>query len=248
MTSLSSVATFLPYPAFPYTMYFKIRLLFSAAAICFGNWVAQAQVPDSISVTAEPTPAIAPDSTSPPRPSAIKRFFTDGYPNPRRAALLSTIIPGAGQAYNKKWWKLPLVYGAIGTALYFEVDNIKQYHKLRDNYKLLVDGNPDTNPTEAPYNQIDAASMKAYRDQWRRYVEYSSIALGLTYLLQITDAFVDAHLNNFDVSDDLSLQFKPKMDAAPGLGATFGVGLSLQFGRSRPVQRPSVHSPTSISP
>lgn len=198
--------------------------------ICCCIRVAQAQEPDSVTVELAPPPAI--DSSGPPpdRPSFVRRFFTDDYPRPGRAALLSAVLPGAGQVYNKKWWKVPIVYGALGTALYFEIDNIKQYRELRDNYRWLVDEDPGTNPTEEPYVFLDATTMRDYRDQWRRYVEFSTIVLGFTYLLQVTDAFVDAHLNSFDVSDDLSLRFQPKFDATAGLGTTFGVGVSLQFG------------------
>jgi len=195
-----------------------------------------AQQPDSLRILTDSIPTTTPDSSAvleKKKDGFVRRFFAKDYPKPRRAALLSLILPGAGQAYNKRWWKLPIVYGVLGGMVWLEVDNVKQYRELRDNYRLLVDGDPNTNPTEPPYNQIDATSMKTYRDQWRRYVEQTSLFLGLAYLLQVTDAFVDAHLRSFDVSDDLSLRFQPKMDATPGFGATFGVGASLQFGTNR---------------
>jgi len=209
-----------------------VRLLFFGI-LCFASWTANAQQPDTLLILPDSVKAVVQDSAASRKQFFLKRFFAKDYPNPRRAALLGFILPGAGQVYNKKWWKLPIVYGALGTALYFEIDNIKQYRELRDNYKWLVDGDPNTNPTEPPYNQIDATSMKGYRDQWRRYVELSSITLGLVYLLQVTDAYVDAHLHSFDVSDDLSLRFQPKIDASSGLGATFGASVSLQFGTAR---------------
>lgn len=209
-----------------------MRFLFSLILVlaCFE---VQAQQPDTVLVLPDTTAGILSDSIAPSGRSPIRRFFTKDYPKPGRAALLSLILPGAGQAYNKRWWKLPLVYGALGGMLWLEVDNVRQYRALRDNYRLLVDGDPDTNPSEFPYTQIDATTMKSYRDQWRRYVEQTSLALGLVYLLQVTDAFVDAHLRNFDVSDDLSLRFHPKLDATTGLGPAFGFGVSLQFGRPK---------------
>ena len=94
-----------------------------------------------------------------------------------------------------------------------------------------MDEDPNTNPTEEPYIYMDATTLKGYRDQWERYVEISSLILGLIYLLQVTDAYVDAHLHSFDVSDDLSLRFQPKIETTSGFGATFGAGVSLQFGR-----------------
>jgi hypothetical protein len=211
-------------------MAFQFRFIFFLI-IFLNGFFAKAQQPDSMLVLPD-SAALAQTDSATKRPGPVRRFFTKDYPKPGRAALLA-IVPGAGQAYNRKWWKIPIVWGAIGTALYFEIDNVKQYRELRDNYELLVDGDPNTNPSEPPYNQLDETAMKNYRDQWRRYVEINSLILGLLYMMQIADAYVDAHLNRFDVSDDLSLRFQPKMEAAPGFGATFGVGASLHFGGSR---------------
>jgi hypothetical protein len=213
-------------------MRFQIRFLFPFILLLAG-FTANAQQPDSLRIVQDSTVEISTDSVVKKKGGPIHRFLAKDYPKPGRAALLSLILPGAGQAYNKKWWKLPIVYGALGTAVYFEIDNVKQYRELRDNYELLVDNDPNTNPTEPPYNQIDAVSMKTYRDQWRRYVEVNSLVLGILYLMQVADAYVDAHLTTFDVSDDLSLRFQPKMEAVPGFGATFGAGVSLHFGQSR---------------
>ncbi|MCA0238556.1 MAG: DUF5683 domain-containing protein [Bacteroidetes bacterium] len=186
------------------------------------------------------TKVLLPDSTNlalvdsvekPHRTGFVRRFFSKDYPNPRKAAFLSLALPGAGQAYNRHWWKLPIVYGAIGGMTWLEIQNVKQYRKLRDNYILLVDGDDNTNPTESPYNQIDATSMKAYRNQWRKYVEQTSLGLGLVYLLVAADAFVDAHLQRFDVSDDLSLRLKPQAETMPMGGPVFGVGIQLALGR-----------------
>lgn len=202
---------------------------------------AKAQEPDSsLLVFPDSIMVVQRDSMAPAsKQRFVKRFWSKDYPNPRRAALLAFVLPGAGQVYNKKWWKVPIVYVGLGTVLYFEIDNIRQYRALRDNYKWLVDDDPDTNPTEPPYNRLDANSLRNYRDQWRRYVEINSILLGVAYLMQVTDAYVDAHLHSFDVSENLSLRFRPKMETTYGLGATFGAGVSLQFGRSRPQKSPT---------
>jgi hypothetical protein len=137
-------------------------------------------------------------------------------------------LPGAGQAYNKKWWKIPIVWGALGGIAYGTFDTRKTYHELRDNYILLVDGDPNTNPTESPYNTFDATRTKTYRDTYRGYTEKWFLALGVTYLLVVTDAFVDAHLSRFDVSDDLSLRFRPSIETTYGL-PVFGIGISLSL-------------------
>jgi hypothetical protein len=160
--------------------------------------------------------------------SLVHRVLFKGYPNPRTAALLSFILPGAGQAYNKKWWKIPIVWGALGGIAYGTFDTQKTYHELRDNYILLVDGDPNTNPTESPYNTFDATRTKTYRDTYRGYTEKWFLALGVTYLLVVTDAFVDAHLSRFDVSDDLSLRFRPSIETTSGI-PVFGFGISLSL-------------------
>lgn len=202
---------------------------------CFPALVLQAQVRDTLRLAPDTSGVTAVSDTAQQaeKPGLVKRFFSKDYPNPKKAVILSFIFPGAGQAYNKKWWKLPIVYGALGGVLYVELNNLGEYRRLRDNYKLLVDGDNTTNPTESPYIYLDATSMKQYRDQWRRYVEQSSLVLGLAYILTATEAFVDAHLSRFDVSDDLSLRLSPKAQPLPGLGISIGIGVTLQFGRPR---------------
>jgi hypothetical protein len=213
-------------------MKFRTVLLLFSVVLC--THLLHAQEPARPVVLLPDSTAMAPSdtgTTQQARDGFVRRFFTSKYPNPRKAAFLSLALPGAGQAYNKSWWKIPIVYGAIGGVTWVEVDNVKQYRKLRDNYKLLVDGDDNTNPTESPYDRIDATTMKKYRDQWRKYVEQTSLVLGLVYLLGAADAFVDAHLHSFDVSDDLSLRVVPKAQSTPMGGPVFGVGIQLALGR-----------------
>jgi Family of unknown function (DUF5683) len=143
--------------------------------------------------------------------------------------LFSLVVPGAGQAYNRKWWKIPLVYGVLGGMGYLEYQNIQDFRLYRDSYKALVDGDPHTVVTNPRLLLQDRTTMRANRDIARKNLEQSSLWLGLAYILSITDAFVDAHLYSFDVSDDLSLKFCPKTQATPGLGLTFGVGIQVGF-------------------
>ncbi len=175
--------------------------------------------------------ALAPDSTTvQPKTGFLRGFFTDGYPNPRKAAFLSLAIPGAGQIYNRRWWKVPIVYATLGGLVWLEVSNVRQYREYRDNYRLLVDGNPDTNPTDPKYQNVDATNLKYVRDVYRKYVDQSSLALGLAYLLTATDAFVDAHLRTFDTSDDLTLRFRPNVQAS-GVGPAFGLALQIDLSK-----------------
>jgi hypothetical protein len=165
------------------------------------------------------------------QPTRFWRTFWGDYPNPRTAVVLSLVAPGAGQVYNKKWWKVPLAHGALGALVYSEVVNVRQYRALRDNYRWLVDDDPATNPTEPPYSQLDAVALRRYRDQWRRRVELNAIGIALAYFLIAADAFVDAHLARFDVSEDLSGKLRPHLEPVAGGAPAIGLGLSLRLGR-----------------
>ncbi|MCB0524164.1 MAG: hypothetical protein KDC86_06555 [Saprospiraceae bacterium] len=238
------------------------RLLFLLFLTGSGGWL-QAQQTDTLQVIRDTVPASAIDSVLSNQKKSkmnlaadtsgivenksldakkekngfLYRFFVKKYPNPRAAAVLSFVLPGAGQIYNKKWWKLPIVYGALGGMTWLAVTNDKQYKELRTNYKWLVDGDETTNPVNEPYIYMSETQMKSYRDLFRNYTEKSYLFLGVTYLLVVTDAFVDAHLATFDVSDDLSLRIVPDIQSGSGsIGASFGVGIRLGFGRapSRP--------------
>lgn len=219
-------------------MYHPFRLFL---LLCFVllTAVIQAQEPvvlpsDSLIVLPDSL-AVAADSNSvQPKTGFLRGFFTDGYPNPRKAAFLSLAIPGAGQAYNRRWWKLPIVYATLGGLVWLEVTNVRQYREYRDNYRLLADGDPDTNPTDPKYQNVDATNLKYVRDVYRKYVDQSSLALGLAYLLIATDAFVDAHLRTFDTSDDLTLRFRPSVQGS-GMGPAFGLALQIDLAK-RPVR------------
>lgn len=156
-------------------------------------------------------------------------FFRKKYPDPRKAVLLATLLPGAGQAYNKKWWKLPLVYGALGGMAWWTYDNASTYSEYSINYKALADENPNTQVTDPRYEFVPIETLRTSRDRFRKYTEQSYLTLGLLYLLSITDAYVDAQLHGFDVSDDLSLRLVPATSATPGDGIALGIGLRLSF-------------------
>jgi hypothetical protein len=119
---------------------------------------------------------------------------------PTRAAFLSAIVPGLGQAYNKRYWKIPIVYGAIGTGVYFYVDNNSKYHRFRDAYKKRIAGIPD----EYLGQYSNATLINAQRTFQRNRDLSLLVTLGL-YALNIVDANVDAHLQQFNVNDRLTL-------------------------------------------
>lgn len=141
--------------------------------------------------------------------AAQEYYFGNTYPYAGRSALLSTIMPGAGQVYNRQSWKLGLVWGGIGFTLYNLDQNLSQYRRFRDAYRMSVMGE------EHALSFLSENALKSYRDQFRSNLELNYIALGAVYLLNIAEAFISGHLAGFDVSEDLSFQIPPGTPAAP---------------------------------
>ncbi len=123
---------------------------------------------------------------------------------PAKAAFYSAILPGLGQAYNKKYWKIPLVYGAMGTSIYFYIDSNKKYQEYRDAYKKRLAGSPDPE-----YAFLDDGRLISAQRFYQRNRDLSLLLTGLFYILNIVDANVDAHLMQFNVNDKLS--FRPDL-------------------------------------
>jgi len=149
-----------------------------------------------------------------------------------RAALYSAIIPGLGQAYNGKYWKIPIVYGALGTAGYFVWYWYDFYDELRTAYIARTDEDPFTIDLDYAYIPSDDILLQ-YVEQSRRYLDVMVIVSFGVYALNIIDAIVDAHLYAFDVSDDLTMHWQPayfpnQFGAQSTYGA-FGVHLNLQL-------------------
>ncbi|MES2410783.1 MAG: DUF5683 domain-containing protein [Bacteroidota bacterium] len=134
---------------------------------------------------------------------------------PTKAAFYSAIVPGLGQAYNKKYWKIPIVYGAIGTSLYFYIDNNKKYHNYRDAYKQRLLGLP------SQYDYLDDSRLIAAQRFYQRNRDLSLLVSVGFYILNIVDANVDAHLIQFNVNDKLSFQpdiYPNEINYKPNLG------------------------------
>jgi hypothetical protein len=134
-----------------------------------------------------------------------------------RAAIFSAALPGAGQFYNKKYWKLPILYGG-GVALGLAIEYNNRYYKIfREAYKLRVDGDsttidkfdPESSSNTVKYPEADALLLR--KDYYRRTRDLMWIIGGVVYVLNIIDAYVDAHLANFDVSDNLSFRASPDL-------------------------------------
>ena len=158
--------------------------------------------------------------------------------SPRVAAIRSAVLPGWGQIYNKKYWKLPLVYGALGVTTYIFVDNIKTYRELRFAYSARYKASIAQSPADsADYFKLDdkykiysIESIRQNRDQFRQYIDYSVLFFLFFWGLNVIDASVDAHLKSFDVSPDLSLKIKPGHSA---MANTTGLSLVFTIGRNR---------------
>jgi hypothetical protein len=173
------------------------------------------------------------DSTVKTKPEKKPRGISPNH-SPKKALILSFAIPGAGQIYNRKYWKLPIVYAGLGGLGYLAVSNGSKYSCYRKSYLAMVDDNPFTVNTCDP-NKSEA-DMKVLRDNYQRFYEFSMVGMFAFYVLTAADAFVDAHLMNFDVSDDLSMRIKPSIDISPGFNSSFknnvmsaGIGLEFNF-------------------
>jgi hypothetical protein len=149
---------------------------------------------------------------------------------PQVATRRAAILPGWGQATNKEYWKIPLVYGvlAIPTALYFYNDS--WYSKTKYAYEAKFKAQAPTldssglSSIDPQLKNLGLASLQSYRNTFRRDRDYSILYFILAWGLQVADATVFAHLKQFDVSDDLSLQVKPQFNPntrTPGLGLVF---------------------------
>lgn len=120
---------------------------------------------------------------------------------PAKAAFFSAVLPGLGQAYNKKYWKIPLVYGALGTSLYFYIDNNKKYHQYRDAYKSRLEGYVTDDLAF-----LDNTRLIAAQKFYQRNRDLSALITVAFYALNIIDANVDAALIQFNVDESLSIR------------------------------------------
>lgn len=129
----------------------------------------------------------------------------------RRTVLRSAMVPGWGQIDNKKIWKVPIIYGGLGTVGYLFVRNLKQYREARDAFRLASDDNEDNDYLiPEPYYSVRSQPQRiqVFRNSVRQNVDYSVLAFIGVWALNVADAAVDANLRHFDVSDDISLRLK----------------------------------------
>lgn len=181
--------------------------------------------PDSILIR-KPVDTASGVSLSAKSVAKTKKNYFDSSFSPHKATVRSAIIPGWGQVYNRQIWKVPLVYGAIGTTVGIFIYNLKNYRDLRRSYILLTDTIiSNNNQVPSRFSVLTVNSIKFYRDDFRRNLDYSVLAFLIAWGVNVVDATVSAHLRQFDVSDDLSLKVKPTL--APN--GSWGIGLVMNI-------------------
>lgn len=156
---------------------------------------------------------------------------------PSKAAFLSAILPGLGQVYNKRYWKVPIVYGAIGGSIYAYTWNNDNYQRFRTAFKrrqvgFTDDEFYDINGDNAPGAQpdLDLNDLENQQERFQRDRDlWLVVAIGM-YALNIIDANVDAHLKQFNIDDDLSLDFEPYLDLNQVTNTpNYGMALTIKF-------------------
>ena len=147
------------------------------------------------------------------------------YGSARKATIMSALLPGLGQAYNKKYWKIPIIYGALGGLVYWGSTNQIKYKFYSNNLRAIYDDDPNTNNTSV-YGSDQLISQKKY---YKKYRDMAIMLGALVYVLNVIDANVDAHLKTFDISDDLSLQLKPYSTLDYNSNLQTGLTLKLNF-------------------
>ncbi|MCK6618142.1 MAG: DUF5683 domain-containing protein [Cyclobacteriaceae bacterium] len=159
----------------------------------------------------------------PGRDTVVIKSYADRY-SPRKALLYAAVLPGAGQVYTKKYWKLPLVYGgffATGYAL-----NVYQngYRKYRSELFYVLDTGAPLSPSGFTESQL-----RTIVDRYRRERDFMIIVMAGVYLLQMVDAHVDAHLKEFDVNPSLQVSIRPTAENNMLTGTTAGLSLVIRF-------------------
>lgn len=172
----------------------------------------------------------------------LRKIRPQFIPNPKRALWLSLVLPGAGQIYNRKYWKLPIIYGGFLGCTYALMWNQQMYKDYSQAYLDIMDDDPNTNSflemlppryditgREEQFKNI----FKRKKDFYRRFRDLSAFCFVGVYLLSVIDAYVDAQLSVFDISPDLSMRVTPVIIDNPGSisrhANAYGVGCSLNF-------------------
>lgn len=183
----------------------KTSLLYTVLALIIYCTSINAQADDSLKMNKETKKAI--------------------YSSARKATIMSACLPGLGQAYNKRYWKIPVIYVALGGLSYWGINSQKQYKYYSNNLRYENDGD-STTINVSKYSTDQLITLKK---DFRKSRDNAIMISVLVYLINVIDANVDAHLKTFDVSDDLSLQIKPYTNFSYNYKLQTGITLKLSF-------------------
>lgn len=178
-------------------------------------------VPDTMPARNAPIlDAPAPDQAA---YDSLKGVMLPFQPNPKKSALYSAILPGAGQLYNRQYWKIGVVYAGVATATYFLIDNSREYQRFRRGYIARIN---NANVQDEFTNKYGQAQLQVLQNAYRKYLDMTILFTGLGYTLQVLDALAFAHLKNFDVSKNISMRMQPV--AMPSGDPGFGLVMNLK--------------------
>ncbi|HOW25699.1 MAG TPA: DUF5683 domain-containing protein [Bacteroidales bacterium] len=127
----------------------------------------------------------------------------------KKASIYSAVLPGLGQAYNHKYWKIPIIYAGFGAFAYFINQNYSEYQQFKEAYLWKISGDTIPIDNEYIYKYQTADQLKNGKNYYLRNFELTCILTGVWYVLNILDATVDAHLLDYDINEDLSVQLQP---------------------------------------
>ncbi|RHL06482.1 MULTISPECIES: DUF5683 domain-containing protein [Bacteroides] len=187
----------------------------AADSIALADSIAAENKKRLLEMTSSTTPQVPPTPTDSINGALNKKVFI---PNPTKATWLALVIPGGGQIYNRKFWKLPIIYGGFAGCAYALTWNNKMYKDYMQAYKDAALGNWEANSIHdllppgyldrTPKTQI-TETLRKQKDTYRRYRDLSIFAFIGVYLISVIDAYVDAELSNFDITPDLSMRVEP---------------------------------------
>lgn len=148
--------------------------------------------------------------------------------SPKTAAIMSASLPGLGQVYNKKYWKVPIIYAGFGYLTYQIIENNKKYIEYRDAYRARIDDDPNNNNIKLSYT---TDNIRIIKNLYWKNRDLMIILTATLYALNILDATVDAHFFTYDISDDLSIRVSPIVEPSLGFGRTSltAISFSLNF-------------------
>ncbi len=221
----------------------QAKIIIIIIGFCINSSVAQEEtVTDSIPVFL--TDSISGNKKERKFGQKIKQFgnwFRDETPKPKKALIMSLIVPGSGQVYNRRDWKVPIAYAGLGGLSYLVAFNTRKYKRFRTAYTYRNDDDPNT-IEETETMGLENSALKNLRDRERKKVERSYMGLFGFYAVIACDAFVDAHLSDFNINDDLGLRIKPSMENQYGSNLPVtGLGIGLTIGKSRKIKMGTIN-------